>query len=1246
MASLADLEVNVSANLANLYRGLEAGVSAVSGAADRMSGAFEGITSKVDGVSGAISKLAAVAGIGLSFGFVKELVSSTIEAQASLADLGLKAGITAEQLSSLNPAARLSGTSLEAVALAAGKFSKTLVEIEAGTGKGVAAFKALGFSAADATRFLKDPAQGLQELAVAASKFADDGNKVAAVQLLMGKSAAELLPFLHDLAEQGDLQATVTNAQAAAAKTLQDEWTLLQLRSEKLKTQLVAELVPSLTALVRAYAAVTSEVGGLNQSTQDLIANGQVAAWAQQAGLAIAKFADSLSDGFVDLRKYAEVIGLVITTLLDLARAVGGASLAIATGGAQGFDQVIAAYEDFRKNLAAVKETFNQAPSTKFQDAFVDQLINIQLEAGKTSNAVEAARPSLRGLGKELDDGAVAANKAAAAYAEALAKLAEARSNAGAAVAQQQIKSQLDDERRNLDRGLSDFETYYARRNALQTESLNIEAAALTANLAQQEALQRQFIAEALSLDAGRFKTAGAYQQAYYALVTKATNAEAEAAKIKGQLAITQDKLNQVGKDYIEQLIQQSNGLLKSVDALNKEVESRERANEEIGLTKSQVIALNIARVEEARVNAILAGKGQDVIDFYDAQIDGLRRLGEATAKGEGIQRVIDGFRELDQAAQGVFESLFNKGDDTFKQLGASLKKWFIDLLYQLTVKPILINIAAQVTGVNGGALGGATQPGGLLGLFTQGGGAVSGAGGQGGGGLLNIGGGASGLFNSFATSGAGVALGLGETVGTSAAAAAAGGLSLGVEAGATAATGALSAAGAGIAAAIPVVGWVVAAAALIYSIVQANKVPSPAEGQFAVRAPGTDPNQFEDQAFTDTQFGRIGFADQGTKQFSGEAAQAFNKSIGGLLDLFATRFSKQQTDDFTSAFQTLQFPHFEGTFTTEDFLKKYGDTILKQVATSAFDVLDPALGKVIKGFNGTGDSLTKFIGSLLIFSDVAKRLPTDVAASLEAAIGNTQEGLDKITAFAGAFLSIQDILNANPLDDAFAAIDAGNQTFATKVEVMGTNLIALAANFDGSAASATALATATQNYYNAQVQLLAQLEQVKVAVTDLFSNTIRDITLQTLDNTGKGDFLNAEITDLQNQLYASSDPTQINQLAQRINADINTMFGLLSPEEQRAQLGTFTDNIRTLNDEVVQRLSDVEGAVQDTGQGVLTSIQTAMTDAIAQMTLNAAADAAAAATQQAAADTQLAAANTPQTIVVVTEPVNFEQNG
>jgi hypothetical protein len=761
MASLADLEVNVSANLANLYRGLEAGVSAVSGAADRMSGAFEGITSKVDGVSGAIKNLAAAAGVGLSFGFVKELVSSTIEAQASLADLGLKAGITAEQLSSLNPAARLSGTSLEAVALAAGKFSKTLVEIEAGTGKGVAAFKALGFSAADATRFLKDPAQGLQELAVAASKFADDGNKVAAVQLLMGKSAAELLPFLHDLAEQGDLQATVTNAQAAAAKTLQDEWTLLQLRSEKLKTQLVAELVPSLTALVRAYAAVTSEVGGLNQSTQDLIANGQVAAWAQQAGLAIAKFADSLSDGFVDLRKYAEVIGLVITTLLDLARAVGGASLAIATGGAQGFDQVIAAYEDFRKNLAAVKETFNQAPSTKFQDAFVDQLINIQLQAGKTSNAVEAARPSLRGLGKELDDGAVAANKAAAAYAEALAKLAEARSNAGAAVAQQQIKSQLDDERRNLDRGLSDFETYYARRNALQTESLNIEAAALTANLAQQEALQRQFIAEALSLDAGRFKTAGAYQQAYYALVTKATNAEAEAAKIKGQLAITQDKLNQVGKDYIEQLIQQSNGLLKSVDALNKEVESRERANEEIGLTKSQVIALNIARVEEARVNAILAGKGQDVIDFYDAQIDGLRRLGEATAKGEGIQRVIDGFRELDQAAQGVFESLFNKGDDTFKQLGASLKKWFIDLLYQLTVKPILINIAAQVTGVNGGALGGATQPGGLLGLFTQGGGAVGATpgingGASGGGGLLNIGGGASGLFNSFATSGAG----------------------------------------------------------------------------------------------------------------------------------------------------------------------------------------------------------------------------------------------------------------------------------------------------------------------------------------------------------------------------------------------------------------------------------------------------------------------------------------------------------
>jgi hypothetical protein len=85
--------------------------------------------------------------------------------------------------------------------------------------------------------------------------------------------------------------------------------------------------------------------------------------------------------------------------------------------------------------------------------------------------------------------------------------------------------------------------------------------------------------------------------------------------------------------------------------------------------------------------------------------------------------------------------------------------------------------------------------------------------------------------------------------------------------------------------------------------------------------------------------------------------------------------------------------------------------------------VLDPALGKVIAGFTGTGEALTKFIGSLLVFHDVAK-LPTDVAASLEAAIGNTQAALDKVTTFAVAFLKVQDVLNADPLDARSTAIE------------------------------------------------------------------------------------------------------------------------------------------------------------------------------------------------------------------------------
>jgi hypothetical protein len=112
-----------------------------------------------------------------------------------------------------------------------------------------------------------------------------------------------------------------------------------------------------------------------------------------------------------------------------------------------------------------------------------------------------------------------------------------------------------------------------------------------------------------------------------------------------------------------------------------------------------------------------------------------------------------------------------------------------------------------------------------------------------------------------------------------------------------------------------------------------------------------------------------------------------------------------------------------------------------------------------------------------------------------------------------------------------------------------------VAATYDGSANAAKA-AAATINYYNAQMQLLSQIQDVRTSMGDLFGNTIRNFKLAGMDNQGKYNFYQQEAAALQAQALASSDPETIRALADKINADMQAAFNLLSPEEQAGAAG------------------------------------------------------------------------------------------
>jgi hypothetical protein len=87
-------------------------------------------------------------------------------------------------------------------------------------------------------------------------------------------------------------------------------------------------------------------------------------------------------------------------------------------------------------------------------------------------------------------------------------------------------------------------------------------------------------------------------------------------------------------------------------------------------------------------------------------------------------------------------------------------------------------------------------------------------------------------------------------------------------------------------------------------------------------------------------------------------------------------------------------------------------------------------------------------------------------------------------------------------------------------------------------------------------MQLLSQIQDVRTSLGDLFGNTIRNFKLAGMDNQGKFNFYQQDAAALQAQALASSDPATIRALADKINADMQAAFNLLSPEEQAGAAG------------------------------------------------------------------------------------------
>ena len=249
MAVAGTLEIQLLANIARLQKDMDDAKRSVGGA-----------MSAIEKSVGMAARAFGVLGVSVSLGalvLAAKRINDTVDAMNDLADA---TGASIENISALDRVARMTGANMDTVGQSLIKFNQALGTTTKAGGDAEKVLTALGLNAK--TLRDMDPAEALRQTAVALSQFADDGNKARAVQELFGKSLKEVAPFLKDLAESGELVATVTTQQALEAEKFNKELFKMKANMDDVGRAMANPMVSGLNALIERFALAKKEGDG------------------------------------------------------------------------------------------------------------------------------------------------------------------------------------------------------------------------------------------------------------------------------------------------------------------------------------------------------------------------------------------------------------------------------------------------------------------------------------------------------------------------------------------------------------------------------------------------------------------------------------------------------------------------------------------------------------------------------------------------------------------------------------------------------------------------------------------------------------------------------------------------------------------------------------------------------------------------------------------------------------------------
>jgi hypothetical protein len=245
--ALAKLSIDLEAKLASFDADLKRAAASAEQTGSQFASAFGLAKSALAGFVGAFS-----------VGTLVEFFKRTATGVDNLNDLADATGASVQNLSALEDVAARTGTGFDVVGDALIKLNKALGDAAPGSSQ-EAAFKAINLSVAELKTL--DPVEALQRVARALGGFADDSSKARLEQELLGKSLRTIAPLLNDLAEAGQLNATVTEEQAKQAEIFSHQMSQLAKSTQDSARAIVGELLPGLNNMLALFIQLKTGPG-------------------------------------------------------------------------------------------------------------------------------------------------------------------------------------------------------------------------------------------------------------------------------------------------------------------------------------------------------------------------------------------------------------------------------------------------------------------------------------------------------------------------------------------------------------------------------------------------------------------------------------------------------------------------------------------------------------------------------------------------------------------------------------------------------------------------------------------------------------------------------------------------------------------------------------------------------------------------------------------------------------------------